>query len=146
MKKSFLLATLLLGAIVTARAELTWLTDPAAAQEQAAKENKTVLVNFTGSDWCGFCIKLKKEVFNTKDFESFANQNLVLVEIDFPRKGNQTDEQKAANKALAKKYDVRGYPTILVLNKDGKKLGDIVGYGGGGPAAYIEELKSAMKK
>jgi len=146
MKKTLLLAALLLGALVNARAELTWLTDPAAAQEQAGKENKTILVNFTGSDWCGFCIKLKKEVFTTSEFEEYANKNFVLLEIDFPRKSKQTEDQQAANKALAKKHEVRGYPTILLMDKEGKKLGEVVGYGGGGPASYIPELQAAMKK
>ena len=94
MKK--LILPLLLLAAVTARAELTWLTDLDEAKKVATKENKKLLVDFTGSDWCGYCIKLHKEVFDTPEFEKFA-KDYVLVELDFPRR----KEQPAAEKAKA---------------------------------------------
>src|SRR2546428_11672224 len=96
--------------------ELQWLTDLPKAQAQAKKENKLVMLDFTGSDWCGWCKKLNKEVFSTQDFAAYAKKSLVLVEVDFPRSKQQTEQLKKANKALQEKYQIQGYPTIIVLN------------------------------
>ena len=123
-----------------------WVMDLPAAQVQAKKENKLVLMNFTGSDWCGWCKKLQKEVFSTKEFEQYAKDNVVLVEVDFPDKKPQTQQLKAANEALQGKFKAEGYPTIVVLNKDGKEVWRQVGYLAGGPAAWIEKLNEAKKK
>jgi len=123
-----------------------WQTDAAKAQEQAKKEGKLVLLDFTGSDWCGWCIKFKKEVLDTKEFTEYADKNLVLVEIDFPRKKEQSDELKKANQALKAKYKVSGFPTYVVLDGDGKEVGRQVGYAKGGPTAFIEKLDGFKKK
>lgn len=123
-----------------------WVTDLPVAQAQARKENKLVLMNFTGSDWCGWCKKLQKEVFSTKEFEQYAKANVVLVEIDFPDKKPQTQQLKAANEALQGKFKAEGYPTIVVLNKDGKEVWRQVGYLAGGPAAWIDRLNAAKKQ
>ena len=117
-----------------------WQTDLAKAQAQAKTENKQILIDFTGSDWCGWCIKLDKEVFSQKEFEEYAKKNLNLLEIDFPRKKQLSAELKAQNEALAKKYNIEGFPTIIVLNPDGTKAGEL-GYTAGGPAAFIDVLK-----
>jgi protein disulfide-isomerase len=122
-------------------AELNWLTDLPKAQAKAKEEDKQVLLDFTGSDWCGWCIKFNKEVFSTKEFEEYAAKNLVLVELDFPRKKEQSAELKAANKALKSKYQVDGYPTLVVLNKEGKEIGRQEGYSAGGPKAFIAKLE-----
>ena len=114
-----LLANLLPGP--AGAADLNWLTDLPKAQDQARNEKKLVLMNFTGSDWCPWCAKLKKEVFNTKEFEEFAAKNLVLLEVDFPRTKKQSDELQRANAQLKKKYaEHDGFPTIAVLKSDGK--------------------------
>jgi thioredoxin-related protein len=118
-----------------------WLTDLNAAQAQARDENKLILVNFTGSDWCGWCIKLKNEVFVKPEFDAFASENLVLLEIDFPRQKPMPAATKKANGALADKYKVGGYPTLHVLTADGKSLGNL-GYTPGGPNAFVAKLKS----
>src|SRR6266568_8131270 len=89
-------------------AELEWLTDLPKAQAQAKKENKLVMLDFTGSDWCGFCIKLNKEVLSKPEFAEYAKKNLVLVEVDFPRRKALSAEQKKANESLQGKYNVRG--------------------------------------
>ena len=123
-----------------------WVTDLPAAQAQAKKDNKLVLMYFTGSDWCGWCKKLQKEVFSTKEFEQYAKDNVVLVEIDFPDKKPQTQQLKAANGALQAKFKAEGYPTIVVLNKDGREVWRQGGYLPGGPAAWIEKLNAAKKK
>jgi len=142
MKKTMLAAVMALAVFTASAGE--WITDAAKAQEQAKKENKLVLLDFTGSDWCGWCIKLKNEVFDKKEFKEYADKNLVLVEVDFPRKKEQSAEQKKANRELAQKYGIRGYPTIIVLDGAGKQVGEL-GYMKGGPEPFIAELKKLKK-
>ena len=125
-------------------AEATWQTDPAKAIASAKGTNRLVLMDFTGSDWCSWCVKLNKEVFSQPEFQQFAKDNLVLVELDFPRSKPQTDEEKARNEALAKKFGIQGFPTIVVLNADGKQVGQL-GYMKGGPQAFIDALKLLQK-
>jgi len=117
----------------------TWLTDVPSAQAIAKEQGKIVLLDFTGSDWCGWCIRLKNEVFSQPEFEAFADQHVVLVEVDFPRQKVQSAELKAANAALARKFQIQGYPTVIVLDSDGKHLGNL-GYQPGGPEAFISAL------
>jgi thioredoxin-related protein len=137
MKFPFTLAIAL--AIQTASA--SWLTDIKAAQEQARSQNKLILVNFTGSDWCPWCIRLRNEVFSKPEFASFASENLVLLEIDFPRQKPMSPEVKKANGKLADNYKVGGYPSVHVLDAEGKSLGQ-TGYMPGGPKAFLEKIKS----
>jgi protein disulfide-isomerase len=145
MKK--LTLALLLLATVTARAELTWLTDLDEAKKVATKENKKLLVDFTGSDWCGYCIKLHKEVFDTPEFEKFA-KDYVLVELDFPKRKEQPAAEKAKNQAAQKKYGVNGFPTVIIINSSGKVLNRAEGYApDSGPDAYLPKLGApAVKK
>ena len=126
-------------------AELQWLTDLPKAQAQAKAEKKLVMLDFTGSDWCGWCIKLNKEVFSTPEFASYAKTNLVLMEVDFPRQKKLPENVKAANEALLKKYGVEGFPTIIVLNGEGKKVGEL-NYEPGGPKVFIKSLEALKKK
>ena len=121
-----------------------WLYDAQAAQEKAKQENKLVLLDFTGSDWCGWCIKLKREVFDQPEFAEFAQSKLVMVEVDFPRNKAMAHLQRQGNVQLAKTYHVRGYPTIVVLNQDGQKVGEF-GYVAGGPKAFIAKLQSVAR-
>lgn len=135
----------LMFAALPALAGPKWYTDLDEAKAVAAKENKPLLVDFTGSDWCGYCIKLHAEVFDKPEFEAFA-KNYVLVELDFPSKKPQPPEEKAKNKATQAKFGVSGFPTVLLLDaKTGEAYGRQSGYGpGSGPKAYIEKL-SAFK-
>ena len=126
--------------------EAVWLHDFAAAKAQAKAEDKPIFINFTGSDWCGWCIRLEKEVFKEEEFQKYAAENLVLVEIDFPKKKDQSAELKAQNKALDKEFEIKGYPTLFLLDADGKKLSGDVGYREGGSAAYVAHLKKLLKK
>lgn len=123
-----------------------WLTDLNKALEIAKKEKKMVLINFTGSDWCGWCIKFRNEVLSKKEFLDYADKNLVLVELDFPAKKQQPPELKKQNSALKEKYDVKGFPTFVVLNSDGKEIGRQVGYSAGGPEAFIKKLEGFKNK
>jgi len=126
-------------------AESTWLTDLPKAEAQAKAENKIILMDFTGSDWCGWCIKFKKEVLDTKEFQEYAAKNVVLVELDYPNKKEQSADLKKANADLKKQYKVNGFPTLVVLDKDGKEIGRQVGYSKGGPEAFIAKLESFKK-
>ena len=137
---------LVCGALLQAgAAELNWLTDLPKAQAKAKEEKKLVMLDFTGSDWCGWCIKLNKEVFSKPEFAEYAEKNLVLVEVDFPRTKKLSAEQKKANAALQEKYKIQGYPTIIVLNSDGKKVGEL-GYEPGGPKPFIAGLEKLKQK
>src|ERR1043165_4872306 len=132
--------------LLQVRAEdLQWLTDVPKAQAQAKSEKKLVMLDFTGSDWCGWCIKLHNEVFSKPEFSEYAKKNLVLVEVDFPQKKQQSEQLKKANLALQEKYKIEGYPTIIVLDGNGKKVGEL-GYQPGGPKAFIAELDKLKKK
>jgi thioredoxin-related protein len=99
----------------------TWLTDFGAAQGKAKAENKSMLVLFTGSDWCGYCIQLKRTALASAEFNSYADQNLVLVEVDFPRRKALSPAQTKANEALAVKYGINGFPTLLLFNSNASK-------------------------
>jgi len=121
-----------------------WTEDYDAALERAAAENKHLLVDFSGSDWCGWCIRLESEVFSKAEFINYAKENLVLVMVDFPNSKPQSAEQRAANDALAKKYGIQGFPTVLILNSQGEVV-ERTGYQRGGPEGYVEMIKSAVK-
>src|ERR1017187_3749530 len=127
-----------------ARAESNWLTDYKMAQQEAKANNKLLLLDFTGSDWCGWCIKLNKEVFSKPEFKDYANKNLVLMEVDFPRGKSQGSDIKKQNDGLAQQYQIEGFPTIVVLDGDGKKVG-LLGYMPGGPTTFIAELEKLRK-
>jgi thiol-disulfide isomerase/thioredoxin len=108
-----------------------WDTTFSEATDKAKKENKLILLNFSGSDWCGPCIKLKKEVFESATFTAFAEKNLILVRADFPRKkANQlTEALRTQNEQLAEKYNSKGkFPLTVLLTADGKVLKEWDGY------------------
>ena len=142
MMKRFFWVLLALTLISRAGAEqLEWLTDVPAALAKARAENKVVLLDFTGSDWCGWCIKLDDNVFKQPAFIAYAKANLVMVELDYPHTKPQSAELKAANAALAKKYDVDGYPTVIMLNSAGKQIDKSVGYITAGLPGYLDRFK-----
>jgi len=128
-----------------ARAESSWLNDYKKAQQEAKANNKFLLLNFTGSDWCGWCIKFDREVLSRTQFKDYARDNLVLVELDFPRRKAQSAELQKQNRELAQQYEVFGFPTIVVLNSGGQKLWKFDGYFPGGPEAFIAELEKLRK-
>ncbi len=122
---------------------LNWKTDLNDALAVAKKENKVVLVNFTGSDWCVWCKRLSDEVFSKSEFEDFAEKNLVLVKIDFPRNIQQSNATKYYNQQLADMYGVEGFPTVILLDKNGRGLLK-TGYVQGGVDNYIQQLRQYM--
>ena len=129
----------------SAMAEAGWHTTWDAAAKESKSTGKPILMDFTGSDWCGWCIKLKEEVFNTPEFKSWAKNNVVLLELDFPRSKAQSEEEKAANTDLAKKYGIQGFPTIIFAKADGEVLGRY-GYDAGGPENWTSKASKMIKK
>ena len=142
-----LLGTLAALALVssTSFAAAGWDDDYEKALATAKAEKKMVLLDFTGSDWCGWCIKLDKEVFSKPDFKQYAEKNLVLVEVDFPQSKHQVKKLKEQNEKLQAQYKVNGFPTIIVLNSEGKQVGEL-GYMEGGPQAFLAELDKLKGK
>ena len=129
-----------------ARAESDdWLHDYNKAQEEAKANHKLLLLNFTGSDWCGWCIKFDKEILSQPQFKNYAHDNLVLVELDFPRRKSQPTEEKKQNVQLAQQYEVLGFPTIVVLNSNGQKVWQFDGYFPGSPDAFVAQLQKLPK-
>ena len=120
--------------------ELSQNTVLSAALNQARSENKLVLLDFTGSDWCGWCIKFNKDVLSTDKFAGYAKSKLVLVTLDFPSHKKQDAALKQANQELRKRFGVNGFPTFVLLNSAGKELGRQTGYLRGGPDAFIAKL------
>ena len=127
-----------------AAAKAGWLTSFDQAQKEAQSKNRLLLMDFTGSDWCGWCIMLDKEVFSQPEFKEYASKNLVLLELDFPRRKQMPPETTAQNERLLMKYGIQGFPTIVVFDSSGKPLGAL-GYTAGGPQAFIEQLERLRK-
>lgn len=123
----------------------TWLTSYRDAVNQSKAFGKPILMNFTGSDWCGWCKKLKAEVFDTPEFKKWATDQVILLEVDFPRGTPQSPALKSQNEDLAKKFasSVKGYPTILFVTSDGKVLGKY-GYDKGGPSVWTAKAASII--
>jgi protein disulfide-isomerase len=128
-----------------AHAESGWVNDYKKAQQEAKANNKFLLLDFTGSDWCGWCKKFDKEILSQSQFKDYAREKLVLVELDFPRAKPQSVELRKQNQQLAQQYQVQGFPTIVVLDGDGHKLWQFDGYFPDGPAAFIAQLDKLRK-
>ena len=118
-----------------------WYDDFAAAQAESAKTGRPMLVLFTGSDWCPYCVKLKRNALDKTDFKEFAKKNLVLVYIDFPNRNKLPEELSAQNNFLSARYDVNGFPTTVVLAPNGSELGRIGGY----VPNYLQRLERLIK-
>jgi len=142
MKKIWLALILIATSGVAGAADL-WTDDFAAAKEAAKAQNKHMLLNFTGSDWCGWCIRLHKEVFSKDAFKEYAKENLILVEIDFPRKKSLKSKIQEQNETLQRTFEIAGYPTIILLDPNGNLIGR-TGYKAGGAEAYVAHLKSLI--
>jgi protein disulfide-isomerase len=142
--KHAILSLILLG-ILPLQASDLWSTNYDASLKQAAAEKRLVLLEFTGSDWCPPCKNQAQDVFAQPAFEEFAKENLVPVKLDFPRRSDQSPEIKAANQALSQKYNIEGFPTLILLDSQGAELAREVGYGGGGVEAFIEWVNRNKK-
>jgi thioredoxin-related protein len=127
------------------RAESGWVTDYKKAQEEAKSTHKLLFINFTGSDWCGYCIQLDRAILSKPEFKEYANKNLILAEIDFPHRKAQPAELQKQNMELAQRYQIEGFPTLVVLDGDGKTVWRYDGYYSGGIAAFLAELDKIHK-
>lgn len=123
-----------------------WSSDFAASCKQAAEAKKDLLINFTGSDWCGWCIKLDEEVFSHGEFKDGVKDKFILVELDYPRDSSKLSKETIKqNEELKTKYSIEGYPTILLCDATGKPYAK-TGYEAGGPVKYVTHLDELRKK
>jgi protein disulfide-isomerase len=146
-KRAFLLVLPMLLATCAAAVAADWQTDYAKALETAKTENKKVLLDFTGSDWCPPCMALRKQVFSSTAFRAYAEKNLILVELDYPQQKKQSPALKNQNEKLGKSYgiDDKGYPTIILLDPAGKVLREFTGYDGSAAAKVIAWIEGKAK-
>ncbi len=152
MKKIIITLVLVLGSLSLQAQELYWENNVNKAIEVSKKTKKPMLLFFTGSDWCGWCIRLQKEVLRTPEFASWAKQNVVLVELDYPSAKAQTNEIKQQNAQLQQIFAIQGFPTVhfaTVTETKGKinfqSLGN-TGYVSGGPTAWLAVADGILKK
>lgn len=139
-----LFVPVVLAAMAVSAFASEWMVDYDKALALSKKTGKPILADFTGSDWCGWCIKLKKEVFSKPEFSAWAKKNVILLELDYPRSKPQSDNIKKQNQGLASKYQIQGYPTILFLGSKGQVLGQY-GYDAGGPKVWTEKASKMLK-
>jgi protein disulfide-isomerase len=151
MKKVFIASLLMMGSLAIQAQDLKWETDINKAMTVSNKSKKPMLLFFTGSDWCGWCIRLQKEVLKTPEFSVWAKKNVVLVELDFPRSVPQSEVIKAQNAGLQQAFGIQGFPTVCfatAVQKKGKPnfagLGTM-GYVAGGPTAWLAEADKILK-
>lgn len=152
MRKIFITLLVVLGSFAVEAQELKWETDINKAISISNKTKKPMMLFFTGSDWCGWCIRLQKEVLKTPEFTKWAKANVVLVELDFPKKTPQSEAIKTQNNALQQTFGIQGFPTVWFAKanvKGGKPsftgIGN-TGYVAGGPAAWLEVANGILKK
>lgn len=150
MKSKIIIAFFLLASTFSNAQELVWHTDAKKAIIESNKSKKPLLLFFTGSDWCGWCIRLQEEVFTKPDFKKWAKDNVVLLELDFPRRTAQDDNLKMQNAQILQVFGVKGYPTIWFVNAqlDNEKINftqlGSVGYVAGGPTKWVESAKTIL--
>ncbi len=151
MRKIIIVLLLISGSFVSQAQEQKWETNINKAIVESNKTKKPLFLFFTGSDWCGWCIRLQKEVFRTPEFSAWADKNVILVELDYPRATAQSEEIKKQNAGLQQAFGIQGYPTVWLVNadvKDGKpnfqQLGK-TGYVAGGPRTWIAGADEILK-
>lgn len=141
-----LLVAILFAAPLVGRAETEWLTDFKKAQDQARSSHKPLLIEFTGSDWCPPCIMLRRDVFSSKQFQDYADKNFVLLELDFPKHKEQPRGLVMQNQELAARFGIEVFPSVIITDAEGKKLGELLGYDPGiSVQRYIDELEKQRK-
>ena len=154
MKKLILLLFVSLSfTAFSQQVENNWTTDMNEAIQISQQTGKPIMLFFTGSDWCGWCVKLKKEVYKTSEFNKWAKKNVVLVDVDFPRKTKLSEKVTKQNKELQQMFGVRGYPTVWFVTPEKgdngqvnlQKLGSI-GYVAGGPTNWISAANKEISK
>jgi thioredoxin-related protein len=144
--RAFLVFLLLLTSAIGVWAA-EWQTDYSKALQMAKAQNKRVLLDFTGSDWCPLCMALQKQVFSTSAFQAYAEKNLILVEVDYPRRKKQSAGLTNQNEKLGKVYgiDDKGFPTVVLLDPAGKTVREFSGYDGENTADLIAWIEGKKK-
>ena len=122
-----------------------WLTSLPEAISQAQSESKLILLDFTGSDWCHYCVKLKKEVFDSPDFKAWASDNVVLLEIDFPRRSQLPPKIQQQNEMLKSRYEISSYPTVLLVDPEGNVKAKMGYQNGQSPAQWVQMAESRLQ-
>ncbi|WP_162532375.1 thioredoxin family protein [Candidatus Scalindua japonica] len=147
MKKFFITSLLIVVAILfcSITEASNWKTDFEKASLDAKASDKYMLLDFSGSDWCGWCKRLEQEVFSQDAFKDFAEKNFVCVLVDFPRAKEQTKGLKQQNQDLADKYGIKGFPTIIILSPDGEPVAK-TGYLQGGAREYARHLEKIIEE
>ena len=148
MKRILLMSALLVALAATAKTSTPagWIDDYDTALKRAADEERLIVANFSGSDWCGWCKRLDSEVFNTDDFRKGATNRYVLLMVDSPRdRSLLSPKAREQNPKLVEKYGISGFPTVLILDAKGKTVSEL-GYRRGGPENYLKALEAAIKK
>jgi len=152
MKKAILLFLIFIGSYTLQAQELVWRNNLNEAMKVSEQTKKPLMLFFTGSDWCGWCMRLQNEVFKQPEFVSWANANVVLVEVDFPRKSSLAPEIQNQNKGLQQFFEISGYPTVWFVNATKNndkiafsKLGS-TGYVAGGPTAWLSGANEILKQ
>ncbi len=125
--------------------EAQWITDFELATATAKQENRYVLLDFTGSDWCPPCKAVRAEVLTQKEFVDYANKHLVPVMVDFPRYKEQSEAQQDQNSKLAERFGIRAFPTFILLDPQGKEVARHMGYFAGGPERFVQFLDAEVK-
>jgi thioredoxin-related protein len=143
-----IILALVLALTATASHAAEWRSDYDKALVDAKASNKYVLLDFNGSDWCPPCIEMKKVAFSKPAFLTYASKNLILVDVDYPQRKKLPDAVTKQNERLAQQYDIArsGYPTVVLLDPNGKVLGRLEGYSGETSADMIAWVEKAKKK
>ncbi|MBS0622910.1 MAG: thioredoxin family protein [Verrucomicrobia bacterium] len=142
--RSIVLFVALVGApAVCAASNINWYTNFDQAQGIAKSQSKPMLLLFTGSDWCGWCMKLEKEIFDTSQFQQIAGNDFIFVKVDFPMHSTQSAAEKKQNETLRDRFGVNGFPTVILLTSSGEKLGE-TGYQKESPQLYADRLKGMI--
>ncbi len=146
MKKAMLAALLFCSAIAAFAATASWTENFQQAIADSKQQKKPILMLFTGSDWCGYCIRMEKNAFSKPEFEQFLAKNFILFKADFPRKKALQPGIVQQNKALARKYGIEGYPTVLIVSSDGKVLAQTGYLQNSGVKEYTRHYEGILKK
>lgn len=141
---AYALLVLLAGSLNLQGAGKDWLTDYQAAIEKARAEQKIVLIEFHGSDWCPPCKRLNNEVLSQKAFKDLAGESLVLVDADFPRRSELPAAQREHNEQLARKFGAQYFPTVVLVNPEGQVLDKLVGFPRGGLDGFLNFIKEHL--
>ncbi|OVE82130.1 hypothetical protein BVY04_01725 [bacterium M21] len=139
----FIFVILLVSSIAASAGDATY-TDYESAKKAASKKGLPILIEFSGSDWCGWCIRLHEEVISRKAFKKFAKDEVIFYIADFPSNKQLPAKQKKKNEELAAQYNVEGFPTVLLIDKYGKLIAR-TGYVAGGAEKYVEHLRTLIK-